>query len=141
MEQMLSGSLQPVRYLLLIVGGLAGLAVVITAVGLYALLAFSVREQEKELALRLALGASRSELLRVHVGHGLLIAVAGTIVGTLGALAASPLMERVLPAGENADPLLVLVVALLAIVSASLSSLIGARRVLHLRPSRALRDI
>jgi len=139
-EQMLSSRLQPVRYLLLIVGALAGLAVLITGVGLYALLAFTVRQEERHLAVRLALGATHFSLLRLHVSRGLLIAVAGAIVGAIGALAASPVLERVLPGGNEVDPLQVALVGLLAILAAGLSSLVGARRVLRLSPSRVVRE-
>lgn len=140
MEQMLSAALQPVRYLLLIVGALAGLAMVITVVGLYSLLALTVREEERGLALRLALGAPRSALLRIQIGRGLFIATAGTLLGTIGALAGSPLLERALSTDQDAGPVLISTVVLLVVVSSALSSLLGARQVLRLSPTRAVRE-
>jgi putative ABC transport system permease protein len=141
MEAMLSSVLQPVHYLLMIVGGLAALALAICAVSLYALVTLTVHEEERDLALRLALGASRSVLLRRYLSRGLLIATVGTFAGTVGAMAGSPLLGRALSADDDAGPLLISVVVLVVVVCATLAILLGARRVLLLNPSRAVRDL
>lgn len=141
MEQMISAELKPIRYRLMIVGGLAVLAVLISAVGLSALLAFTVREKERELALRMALGARRETLLRVHVGRGVLVALGGIVLGAVVVLATSRILDQILPTEQGPGPLLLFVVVLLAVLSACLSGLIGARGVFRLSPSRAVRDL
>lgn len=91
--------------------------------------------------MRLLLGAPRSALLRSHLSRGLLIATVGTVAGTVAALAGRPLLNRVLSADHPAGPLLVSIVCLVVVVSATLSSVLGARRVLRLSPARAVRDL
>ncbi len=141
MEDSLADSLRPTRYLFLIVGGFSAMAVIITAVGLYGLLSFRVREDEYNIAIRLALGAPRPLLVRTHLTRGLLIGVAGVVLGAAAAVAAWPVVERMMPTMHGSNGKLLPLVALISVLVAVLSSVIPACHVLKVDPSQVSRGL
>lgn len=139
LEEALASVLQPTRYLVLVFGTLALLAVALVAVGLYGLLAFRVREEETELAVRMALGAPRGWLVWGRVLEGLKIAVGGIGLGFVGVVASAGLVERLLAVEVvTATPRLVLVAVLLALVVVAVTSLVPALAVYRLSPGRVV---
>jgi ABC-type antimicrobial peptide transport system permease subunit len=118
----------------------ASAALVLAAVGIYGVVAFSVTQRRREIGIRIALGADQSAVLRLIVRHGALLAIAGIAFGMLAALAATRVLRALLFGVAPSDPLtLASVVALLGLAALA-ASWIPARRAARLDPSTALRD-
>jgi ABC-type antimicrobial peptide transport system permease subunit len=115
------------------------LALVLAAVGLYSVIAYNVTQRSHELGVRIALGASARDVLRLVVGSGIRVAAAGIVIGGVIALVAgrfiAPLLYRVSPK----DPLTYAAAGLTLLAVAVLASLIPALRATHVDPNLALR--
>jgi hypothetical protein len=140
MDEKLSEARRPTRYLLLVLGAFAVLAVVMAAAGLYGMLASKARAEEHVLAIRMALGASRGRLVRAQVVYGLRIALFGIALGVLAVLLLPGLWRVALLPETSLGPGVVSVMALLCVSIAALASLLPALFVLGLDPSRSLHD-
>jgi putative ABC transport system permease protein len=120
-------------------GVFAGLAVLLSAIGIYGVVSYSVAQRTQELGIRAALGASKGVLLRMVLGHGLILAVAGLALGIGGSLALTRWLATLLFNVKPNDPLtLGLASALLALV-ALLACYVPARRAAAMDPLAALR--
>jgi len=129
---------QPRLYTSLL-GAFAVAAVVLAAVGLYGLISFSVAQRAHEMGIRVALGASRSEIVRLVLGEGVGLAVAGTAIGVAGGLAATRALVGLMAGIQPNDPLTFAVVATMLLVCACLASYVPARRAAAADPLMALR--
>lgn len=116
------------------------LALVVAAVGLYGVIGYSVTQRTHELGVRVALGAQRSDLLRLVVGHGVRFALTGIILGGSIALVASRWVQPLLFRQSATDPLVYGGVAALMIVVALAASARPALRAAAADPNRALRS-
>jgi len=116
-----------------------GLALILAAVGLYSVIAYNVAQRRQELAVRVALGARASDMIRLVVGEGLRLAAAGVAVGAVIALIASPRVAPLLFNQSPRDPLVFGTVtgALLAVAIGA--SLLPAVRSAQVDPNSALR--
>jgi ABC-type antimicrobial peptide transport system permease subunit len=116
-----------------------GLALLLAAVGLYSVIAYNVTQRRHELGVRIALGAQGRDVLRLVVGSGLRVAIAGIVIGGSIALVAgrfiAPLLYRVSPK----DPLIYVIAAVTLLAVAMLASLIPARRATRVDPNVVLR--
>src|SRR5207253_3624196 len=122
-----------------LLGSFAAAALLLAAIGIYGLLAYAVGQRRRELGIRLALGASRGDVMSQVVGDGIRLAAAGIGVGVLIALAVSRLLGALLYEVGTSDPAtFVGVVALLAVVSL-VASYRPARRAAQVDPMVALR--
>lgn len=117
--------------------GLVGL--VLAAVGLYGVTAFSVSRRTREIGLRMTLGARPADVLRMVLGQGLRLAVLGVALGTAGALAATRLLKGLLHGVSPADPLTYGVIAAFLVATALVASYLPARRAARLDPMATLR--
>ena len=118
----------------------AGVAVLLAAIGLYGVVSYSVRQQTREIGIRLALGATRSNVAGTVVGHSLRVTVVGAALGIAGALAVSRLLQALLFAVSPTDAgTYVAVVALISLVGV-VASWIPARRATAIDPAMALRN-
>ena len=116
------------------------LALVLAAGGLYSVIAYNVAQRRQELAVRIALGASAGDVIRLVVGHGLRFAVSGAVAGGAVALAAGRWIAPLLFDQSARDPVVfVTVTAVLLVVSVG-ASLIPAIRIAHEDPMAALRE-
>jgi putative ABC transport system permease protein len=113
--------------------------VVLAAVGLYGVLAWTVRQRTRELGIRIALGAQPRQLQLLVLRRGLLIAAAGAIAGLVGALGASRVLQALLYEISPTDPLTMMVASALLITVAAAACLIPARRATRVDPLVALR--
>jgi predicted permease len=95
-DELMEGSLAPTRLLLLLLGVFSGVALTLAIIGIYGVLAYSVAQRRQELGIRLALGAEKSDIVRLVVGYGLALAAAGIVIGLVFALALSWIMGSVL---------------------------------------------
>lgn len=139
MEQRVAESVAPRRFLLLLVGGLAFLALVLALVGLYGLISYLVSQRTREIGIRVALGARRGEILALVLRQGLAAVVGGIVIGILGAIATTRYVSGMLFELDPLDPTTFVAVALAFASIAILASYIPARRALRIDPVLALR--
>jgi putative ABC transport system permease protein len=127
------------QFTLLLVGLFAVLALVLAAIGLYGVIAYSVAQRTREIGIRVALGAHRGALLRVVLAHGARLAIAGLVVGTLAAFALTQFMSTLLFDVGARDPITFAGVALLLLVVSLMASFGPAYRATRVDPVVALR--
>jgi putative ABC transport system permease protein len=117
----------------------AGIAIVLAAVGLFAVTAYSVTQRVQEIGIRMALGAQRTDVLRFVLRHGMLLAGIGIVVGLAGAFALTRVMRTFLVEVSPTDPLTFLAVPALLGTVTLLACLLPARRATRVQPMVALR--
>ncbi|PYT18254.1 MAG: hypothetical protein DMG59_04985 [Acidobacteria bacterium] len=137
--QELGGWLADRRFLLLLVGSFAAAALALASVGIYGVVALSVARRTQEIGVRMALGAQRSDVLRMIVGEGARLAVVGLAIGIAVSFAITRLLSSLLFGVSATDPITFAGVAALLSVVALLASYIPARRAMRLDPNTALR--
>jgi putative ABC transport system permease protein len=135
----LSASLSERRFSMEIIGLFALTALLLAGLGIYGVISYLVSERTHEIGIRLALGAQRSDILRMVVRQGLGLAIAGAAVGLVCALIVSHLMAGLLYGVRPSDPLTFGGVALLLIGVALVACYIPARRAIRVDPLVALR--
>ncbi len=140
LAEVVSGSLQARRFNLLFVGVFAGTALVLAIAGMYGVMAYSVTRRTNEIGVRMALGASRTAILGLVLGQGLLTAAFGVALGFAASLAMTRTMASLLFGLKATDPLTLVAVALLLMSVALLASYLPARRATRVDPMVALRD-
>jgi putative ABC transport system permease protein len=137
--QEMGGWLGQRRFLLLLVGLFAAAALTLAAVGIYGVVAYSVARRTQEIGIRMALGAQRSDVLRLILGEGVRMAVLGVTIGIAASLAITRVMSTLLFGVSSTDPLTFAGVAALLSLVALLASYIPARRAMRVDPLVALR--
>ncbi len=135
----MGGWLADRRFLLLLVGLFACIALILAGVGLYGVVAFFVAQRTQEIGVRLAIGAQRSDVLRLVMGEGARLAAIGVAVGICASLAITRLMSSLFFGISATDPLTFAGVALLLSLIALAASYIPARRAMRIDPINALR--
>jgi putative ABC transport system permease protein len=135
----LGGWMAEKRFLLLLAGVFAGAALLLAAVGLYGLVAHSVTRRTQEIGIRMALGAQRADVVRLVVGEGARLAVAGVALGLALSIALTRLISSLLFGVTAVDPVTFLLVAALLSAVAILACYIPARRAMRIDPIVALR--
>ena len=118
----------------------ASIGLLLAAAGIYGLIAYSVVQRTREFGIRMALGAQPGEILRSIVTQGALLALAGVVLGSLGALAGAKWLKTFLFDVSTHDPLTFAAVGALLIVVSALASLVPALRAVRLNPLSALRE-
>lgn len=140
MQERVASSLGPARFSLGLFSIAAVIAIVLAAVGLYALLSFSVSQRQKEMGVRVALGAERKELLSLVVRQGLRLVAIGLGVGLLTAVAGVRSLESLLYGVPAYDPLTFVTVAVALLLIAFLATLVPALQATRVNPVTALRN-
>lgn len=135
----MGGWLADRRFLLLLLGTFASVALVLAAVGIYGVVAFSVSRRTQEIGVRMALGAQRGTILRMVLGEGARMAAIGVVIGIAASLALTRVLSSLLFGIEATDPLTFAGVAVLLVVVALAASHIPAMRAMRLDPNTALR--
>jgi predicted permease len=140
MDTVVSAGVSPARFSMTLMGVFAGLALLLAAVGIYGVLSYAVNQRTHEIGIRMALGAERSMVRRMVVGQGLTLAVAGILLGLVGAYALSGWLSSLVFEVQVTDPWVFAgVVGILALV-AGLAGYLPARRATAVNPVRALRN-
>jgi predicted permease len=139
MQDYLAGSINGSRFETLLLAAFAALALVLTAVGLYGVVAYGVALRSREFGIRLALGARAGEVLALVLRGGIALAGTGLLVGTVAAAFATRLLAGTLNGVDPLDPMTFGVVAVALFAVAMLASYLPARRATRVDPIRALR--
>ncbi|MGH7482194.1 MAG: ABC transporter permease, partial [Longimicrobiales bacterium] len=139
LETTLSASIARPRFTATLLALFAGVAIVLALIGVHAVLSYTMARRAPELGIRLALGASRAQVLRLVVGEGVQLAAFGVALGLLGALAGGRLLASLLFGVSSTDPATFAAVAVLVLATAALASWLPARRALRIDPMRSLR--
>jgi putative ABC transport system permease protein len=140
MEQKLALTIAPQRFIMILLASFAGLALILAIVGIYAVMYSTVVQRTHEIGIRMALGAERSDVLRMIVGQGAKLAALGLVMGLGGAWAATRLLKNMLFNVKPTDPWTFSAVAILLFVVAMAASLLPARRATRVDPIVALRE-
>jgi predicted permease len=140
MNDVLDRSLASRRFSADVVGGFAGLALLLASIGIYGLLAYMVGQRSREIGLRMALGARRWDVLKLILSKGIVLAGVGIVVGVIVSAATASMMASLLYGVHPHDLLVFLVVPLLLFAVAVLASYIPARRATKVDPIVALRE-
>ena len=139
MENNIAKSLGSRRMMMSLLSGFAAIALVLASVGLYGVMALTVTQRTRELGVRLALGAQRADVFRLVLGQGMLLVLAGLIIGLLGAVGAGRGLQSVLYGVGGFDaPALSFALIALAVV-ALIACWLPARRATRVDPIVALR--
>jgi putative ABC transport system permease protein len=139
LDGLLSRSLSPRRFAMVLIGVLAVLALVLSAVGIYGVMSYTVGQRTQEIGVRMALGAQPKNMLALVLGRGAGLALAGILAGTLGALALTRFLSSLLFGVAPKDPLTFAGVALLLFAVALAACYVPARRAMRVDPMVALR--
>jgi putative ABC transport system permease protein len=139
MNQYVSDTVATLRFDTLLLGIFGGLALLIAAVGIYGVIAYSVTHRTHEIGIRIALGARRGDVLRLVLGQGMNLAVTGVAIGLLGALALTRFLSSLLYDVQPMDPLTLVTMSFILISVVLLACYIPARRAAKVDPMVALR--
>jgi predicted permease len=139
MERLLDETLRQDRFAMLLVAIFAAAGLLTAATGVYALLAYSVAQRRREIAVRMAIGASSHAVARAIVIESLTLALVGCVIGALGVIAASGLVRSILFGIAPQDPLTLVTTAAVLLVAVVAASWLPARRASRINPVAAMR--
>jgi putative ABC transport system permease protein len=139
LEQIKTESVASDRLRTVLLGLFAAIALVLAAVGIYGVISYSVAQRTHEMGIRAALGATASNLLRLVIGHGMLLAAQGLALGILGSLALTRWLSSLLYNTSPTDPATLITVGLVLGVVALAACCVPARRAAKADPIVALR--
>ncbi len=139
LEAIVRESIEQPRFFALLSGAFAILALSLAAIGLYGVLAYTVSQRTTEIGVRMALGATASEVFRLVIGEGLRLTAAGLVFGIVGSLAVGRLLTTMLFGVGPADPRIFAGTAVVLVAAAALACVIPARRATRVDPMIALR--
>jgi putative ABC transport system permease protein len=139
MEDLVARSLQRPRSLSWLVGSFAIVALVLSIVGIYGVMAYYVQQHVKDISIRLALGGSPGDVLRMIVGQGMTVVASGVLVGALAALALTRLLSSLLFGVGSTDAFTFVGVSTLLLAVALVACFVPARRASRVDPMEALR--
>jgi predicted permease len=140
MTDVMDVSIAPRRFSAELVGVFAAVAMLLSSIGIYGLLAYMVGQRSREIGIRIALGARRPDILKLILGKGLLLASAGILIGLVLASAAAPMIATLLYGVQAIDVTVFATVPLVLMFVAFLAIYIPARRATMVDPIIALRD-
>jgi len=140
MNEVIDVSLAPRRFSAELVGVFAAVALLLSSIGIYGLLAYMVGQRSREIAIRIALGAQSPDILKLILGTGLMLSCAGIVLGLLLAAAAAPMIATLLYGVHPIDPVVFVTVPLVLLTVAFLATYIPARRAMVVDPTFALRE-
>jgi predicted permease len=140
MSAVVDRSLNTTRFMTVLVAAFAMLALVLGAVGIYGVMSYLVGQRTREMGIRVALGATRSQVVRLVVGRAVRLATMGGVAGLAAALLTTRALRRWLYGVSPTDPITLAIVAVLFLGVAALASSAPALRATRVDPSRSLRE-
>ncbi|HKG58790.1 MAG TPA: ABC transporter permease [Pyrinomonadaceae bacterium] len=139
MEEILADSIARQRFSMLLLAIFAAVALVLAGVGIYGVMSYSVAQRTHEIGIRMALGAQTGAVLKLAVGYGMKLVLAGLVIGLIAAFALTRVMSTLLFGVTATDPATFTLISLLLIAVAALASYVPARRATRVNPIIALR--
>jgi putative ABC transport system permease protein len=140
LESWVTEAMAQTRFLLALTGTFAGLALVLAALGLYGVISYSARQRTREIGVRVALGASGRDIIRLILGHGMVVAAVGIVLGLAASIAVTRVMSSYLVGVSPTDPLTFAGVSVVLLGVAALASYLPARRAASIDPVHALQE-
>jgi putative ABC transport system permease protein len=138
-EDLIDNSRAQPRFTMLLIGGFSGTALLLAIVGVYGVLSYSVGQRRQEFGIRLALGAHRTDILRMVMRQGLLLALLGILAGLGAALILTRLLENVLYKTGSRDLATFVLAPVVFLLVAALASYLPARRAMNVEPVEILK--
>jgi putative ABC transport system permease protein len=138
-EEYISRSVASTRFNMTLLAVFTAVALLLTAVGLYGVISFSVSQSTHEIGIRMALGAQTADVLKLVVGQGLVLTMVGVIFGVAAAFVLTRLLKTLLYEVAPTDPLTFVVVSASLVVVSLLACYLPARRATKVDPLTALR--
>ena len=139
-DELISRALGPHRLALVSLSGFAGVALLLATVGLYAIIMFSIAQRVREIGIRMAMGAQRSDVLALILGEGVRLTLIGIILGTAAAVTLTRFMSTLLFGVNASDPRTLIGVGIFLAIVALAACLVAARRATAITPISALRE-
>jgi ABC-type antimicrobial peptide transport system permease subunit len=139
MDDLVEADVGQRRLFLILLGSFAAVALLLALIGIYGVIAYSVAQRTQEVGIRRALGAQPSDILRMVIGQGFVLALAGIVIGLGCALALTRVMKSLLFGVSTTDPGTFACVAALFLTAALAASYLPARRATRIDPMAALR--
>jgi len=140
MDQWLDGTVSPRRFNVMLLAAFGALALTLAAIGTYGVIAYSVGQRTQEIGIRMALGASRRDVMGMVVGGGLRLAIAGVLIGAALSAAAGRFLSTLLFGVGANDPATFTAVGAVLLITAAFAAWIPARRATRVDPMTALRS-
>src|SRR5580658_5836220 len=140
MQEVVNASVSTRRITLILLGLFSGLALVLAGIGIYGVVSYSVTQREREIGIRMALGAQRGDVLRLVLAQGGKISAAGIVLGSAASLGLTRLIAKLLYSVSVVDPATFAAVVFVLALIATVASYIPARRALCVDPLVALRN-
>jgi putative ABC transport system permease protein len=137
MDEVVGRSIVERRFMMLLLGTFAAVAILLAAIGVYGVLAYIVSQRTQEIGVRLAIGASPADVVRLFLREGVALAAAGLLIGVVSALAAGRVLASLLFGVTTTDPLTFVGVTLALGIAALCASYLPARRVAAVDPMTA----
>jgi ABC-type antimicrobial peptide transport system permease subunit len=137
-QELMTGTLSRQRLMMFVLVGFAILSVLLVVIGLYGVVAYSVAQRTRELGIRMALGAQRSDVLGMVVGEGMALGALGLVIGMAGALTLRRLPSGLLYGVTPSDPGTFLAVASVLAATTLLASFVPASRATRINPAGVL---
>jgi predicted permease len=139
MEEYFSLAMAQARFILILSGIFAGVALLLTSVGIYGLISYFTSKRVREFGIRMALGAQREDIYQMVVGEGLRLAVGGVLIGVVSAFFLTRMLQTLLYGVGSKDPLTFVSVPLILLAVALLAAFVPASRAVRVEPMVALR--
>ena len=139
LEATLSEMLASQRFVMILLGLFAGIALALATIGIYGLLQYSTTRQTRDIGIRMALGARRADVLRSVLGQGFRLILIGVVVGVAGAVALTRVLSSLLYDVTPTDPVTLAFVSGILMIAALLASFFPAQRAARVDPMEALR--
>jgi len=140
LESWVTEAMAQTRFLLALTSAFAGLALVLAALGLYGVISFSTRQRTREIGVRVALGATDRDIRRLILGHGMVVAGVGIVLGLVASVALTRVVTSYLVGVSATDPVTFAGVPIVLLGVAAVASYLPARRATTIEPVHALRE-